>query len=138
MNIAAVEAKLQEFEEQIQIVGELFREAFGVCNPLALWRQGGVPRTGSLGTSGVEYSLHGHGCTAEIASRTISFDFEGTDSFVYSPFKFGAYLDDESVTQQELEQHFADLVSNQVLEVVCGRGVRLLNEEGDVRNSLAE
>jgi hypothetical protein len=117
---------LHGYEKDIQHVMSLFHAVCGKENPCALWRQGKLSRIGVLGEHNYEYSLHGRGCTVDYDGKTISFDFEGM-SYVYTPFKFLTYLDDESLSNEEIEAVFMELVSNGILESREGRGVRMRN-----------
>lgn len=101
--------QLRLFERDIRRVISAFEEQFGVANPGPLWRQGKIDRIGRLNPFDSEFSLHGFGCTAEIGNKLASFDFDPKGEFLYSPFKFQLYLDDESLDSQTIVDFFHQL-----------------------------
>ena len=123
--------QLVGFEACIRQAIALFDRTFGVSNPCPRWRQGAIARTGVIGERNYEYSLHGRGCTVDIDGKTVSFDFDQDNNFVYSPFKFLSYLDDPSLSLSDMNSFFSDLNTAGRLRAIEGRGVRL----GDVRKS---
>lgn len=120
--------RIQEFENAIRDVLSRFEAMFGTHNPIPLWRQGRIARTGFLSQGQQdEYSFHGSGCTVEIDGRTVSFDFDEDGQYCYTAFKFGLFLDDDSVNDSLIADLFVQMVDRGELVHVPGNGVRLVH-----------
>lgn len=127
-------SRLLEFESAIQEVILQFGRSFGKANPLYLWRQGCIAKDGHIGPDdAIHYSLHGRGCTANIRSRTVSFDFDGEHGFTYTPFKYSLFDDDDAESGDSVATAFIELLEKGVLVRVPGRGVRLSDKYGSTQ-----
>ncbi|MCS4249896.1 DUF6896 domain-containing protein [Pseudomonas sp. BIGb0164] len=74
MKNRTLEDLINEYIKQVQQATELLEHSFGTKDILELWWTNKIPRCGVL-TDGVEYELHGVGCSVYLTDRCIDFDY---------------------------------------------------------------
>lgn len=94
VNMKEIEYFFSLYKDRINIIINLFEIKYGVKNPIKIWRNGLIPRTGYLDINNkTNYSLHGFGCTVEFDNgEIVSFDFSDNEIINIDAFKFELFL----------------------------------------------
>lgn len=95
---------INEYLKRVQQAAELLERSFGTRDILELWWTNKIPRRGVV-TDGIEYELHGVGCSVYMSDTCIDFDYgpdgrvDGVDPwrlYMYAcktPQKYKEYTD---------------------------------------------
>lgn len=99
---------LTNYGKDIRLVLQLLEEHFAIANPILEWRSKHLDRVGFLDVkNGVEYSMHGAGCTVEFGEeKLVSFDIDETGNYCFDAWKFKLYADSVGMNCDSLEDHY--------------------------------